>query len=54
MTKLTKNQKATIVRLFLSGTSTFHLADAYGVTVEKVEEILRNVMIEQAEKAVHS
>ena len=45
MTKLTKNQKAVIVRLFLSGTSTENLADSYDVPALKIEQIIREAMI---------
>lgn len=44
MTKLTKSQKATIVRLFASGTSTANLAQAYGVAPERIEQIIREAM----------
>ena len=45
MTKLTKNQRATIVRLFASGTSTANLAEAYGVSIERIEQVIREAMI---------
>lgn len=54
MTKLTKNQKATIVRLFASGTTLHDLAVAYQAPIAKIEQIIRGAMIGQAESAVHS
>jgi len=51
MTKLTKNQKATIVRLFASGTSTANLAEAYGVSRERIEELVRVAMLRPEREA---
>lgn len=47
MTKLTKNQRATIVRLFASGTTLHDLAVAYQAPISKIEQIIREAMILQ-------
>lgn len=49
MTKLTKNQKATIVRLFASGTSIADIAMSYQAPADKIENIIRKAMPGQVE-----
>lgn len=43
-TKLTKSQQAALVQLFASGTSMANLAQAYGVPVLRIEDIIRKAM----------
>jgi len=47
MTKLTTNQRATIVRLFASGTTLHDLAVAYQAPIAKIEQIVREAMLKQ-------
>lgn len=41
MTKLTKNQQATIVRLFALGTSVADIAVSYQVPSDRIEQLIR-------------
>ena len=52
MTKLTKNQRATVVRLFASGTSINNLAYSYGVSPERIEQVIRDAMTAPTAPAV--
>ena len=47
MTRLTKRQKAAIVRDFQSGYSTIILAMAWDVPIYTIEQIIRNAMKRQ-------
>jgi len=44
MTRITEKQRATIVRLFVNGTSITTLSVGYGLTIERIEGILRDAM----------
>lgn len=44
MIRITEKQRATIVRLFVGGTTINNLAVSYGVSVDRVEEIIRDAM----------
>jgi len=54
MTKLTKNQKATIVRLFLGGTSVANLCVSWQVSAERIETVIREAMTAQASEVMHT
>ena len=49
MTKLTKSQQAAVVNLFRLGTSIADIAMSYGVTADKIEQIIRKAMPGQVE-----
>ena len=44
MTRMTEKQRATIVRLFAGGTSIMNLSVGYGLTMQRIEEIIREAM----------
>ncbi|MFN3076870.1 MAG: hypothetical protein ABT940_08340 [Alphaproteobacteria bacterium] len=44
MTRITEKQRITIVRLFAGGATMHNLAESYGVTVDRIEAIIRDAM----------
>mgnify|MGYP001587786116 CR=1 FL=1 len=44
MTRITNKQRATIVRLFAGGATMANLSASYGVSVEKIEQIVREYL----------
>lgn len=44
MTRLTEKHKETILKLFAGGSTIANLAQSYGVTVERIEGIIREAM----------
>lgn len=47
MTRITEKERATIVRLFIGGTTINNLAMSYGVSCDRVEEIIREALLKQ-------
>ena len=44
MTRMTEKQRVTIVRLFAGGATMANLATSYGVSIERIEGIIRDAM----------
>lgn len=44
MTRITEKERARIVRLFANGTSIMTLSVGYGISIERIEEIIRDAM----------
>ena len=44
MTRITEKERATIVRLFANGTSIMTLSVGYGLSMQRIEGILRDAM----------
>lgn len=44
MIRITEKQRATIVRLFVGGTTINNLAVSYGVSFDRLEQIIRDAM----------
>jgi len=47
MTKLTKNQQATVVQLFRLGTSIADMATSFQVPASKIEDVIRKALKEE-------
>ena len=44
MSRITEKERARIVRLFANGTSITTLSVGYGLTMQRIEEIIRDAM----------
>lgn len=49
MTKLTKNQRATVVRLFAGGITMDNIAESHGIKRERVEAVVREALLAMPE-----